>query len=259
MDLAYLEAHLRGRPLGWPILYRPKVTSTQDVADEAARVHMPEGLLVLAEEQVAGRGRRGRRWWAAPGTAILCSLLLRPRLPPERVSHIGMIAGLAITDAIRDVAGIKADLKWPNDILLGEKKVGGILVEARWHGQALEAVILGLGLNVTTRFPKHSGLYGEATSLLEAGVDVGREPLLVAYIERFTEYYQRLHAGWSPVEAWAERLITLGRPVTVVEETRTWEGIAERVTPQGELVVRCGEERRVVRAADVQVRHRAPG
>ncbi len=254
MDISYLEARLQDSPLGHPIIYRERATSTQDVAREAALAGAPEGLLVLAEEQTAGRGRAGRSWWAPPGTAILSSLLLRPTLPPEHVGYIGMIAGLAMSDALADVAHITVALKWPNDLLLEGRKLGGILLESLWEGLRLEAVILGLGLNVRVRFPPESPLYGQAISLLEAGVEVAREPIVVAYMRHLADYYARINAGWSPTRAWAERLETLGKPVRVIEPGHVWEGVAVDVTCHGELIVQVEDERRIVRAGDVSIR-----
>lgn len=254
MNIDYLEQRLRGEPLGWPIVYLQRVTSTQDVAREAALQGAAEGLLVLAEEQTAGRGRVGRAWWAPPGTAILSSLLLRPSFPPEHAGYIGMIAGMAMSDALAQIARVQVRLKWPNDLLLQGRKLGGILIESLWEGGHLDAVILGLGLNVRVRFPPESPLFGQAISLLEAGIHVEREPIIVAYARRLADYYARLHRGWVPTRAWAARLDTLGKPVRVIEHGAAWEGIAVDVTPAGELVVQVGEERRVVRAGDVRVR-----
>ena len=255
MDLAYLQGQLKGRRLGWPFLYYARVSSTQDVVAAAAAEGAAEGLLVLAEEQTAGRGRSGREWWAPPGTAILGSLLLRPRLAPQRVSWLGMIVGLAVTDAVHQCTGLPAALKWPNDVWLFGRKLGGILVEAMWHGETLDAVIVGLGLNVTTSFPPSSPLRERAISLQAAGVTVRREGILVTYLTRLGEYYDRLLAGWSPVALWRERLCTLNRPVYVLKDEERWEGWAEDVTELGELVVRRGNNRVVVQAADVHLRH----
>ncbi len=254
MDIAYLEARLQNTRLGRPIIYRQRVTSTQDIAQKAAHTGVPEGLLVLAEEQTAGRGRAGRSWWAPPGTAILSSILLRPSFPPEHASYIGMIAGLAMSDALAEVARITIALKWPNDLLLEGRKLGGILVESLWKGSRLDAIILGLGLNVSVRFPPHSPLHGQATSLLEVGIRVEREPIIVAYVGHLSEYYARLHAGWSPMRAWAARLETLGKPVLVVQGGSKWEGVAVDVTPRGELVVEAMGKRHLVQAGDVSIR-----
>lgn len=249
LDISWLESQLRGRALGWPLLYHPRVPSTQDVVRRAALEGAPEGLLALADEQTAGRGRQGRSWWAPFGTAILSSLLLRPFLPPQRLGQVGMVAGLAMGDALERVAGVATALKWPNDILLANRKLGGILVETLWEGERLQALILGLGLNVTVSFPPDSPLHGQAISLREAGYRVRREPLLVAYLDALEGYYARLQAGWSPLDAWAGRLSTLGQRVSVHDGVETWEGLAEGVSEEGALLVRRGEELVTVRAA----------
>jgi len=256
MDVEFLNRRLKGLSLGWPLIYREQVTSTQDVAREQALAGAPEGLLVLAEEQLAGRGRAGRSWWAPPGTAILSSLLLRPRVPRNRLGHIGMIAGLSMTDVLQTMVGVDARLKWPNDIMLEEKKLGGILLESFWVGEHLEAVILGLGLNTAVHFPAASPLRQEAISLLEAGRDCAREPIIVAYIMFLSDYYAQLREGWSPLEEWRGRLITLGREVEVSQGGESWTAWAEDVTEEGALVLIHNGERVLLRAGDVRVRHR---
>ncbi len=257
LDLEFLRSRLQGLALGWPLHYAYRTTSTQDEARAAALAGAAEGLLVLAEEQTAGRGRAGRSWWAPPGSAILSSLLLRPTfLPSRHMAYLGMIAGLAVCDTLEELAGLSPVLKWPNDILLGDKKVGGILVEALWNGDAVSAVILGLGLNVNTYFPPHHPLATIATSLAaETGHQCAREPLIYGYVYHLGQYYHRLQEGWSPLNAWQERLITLGRPVRVDEGSRSWEGIAEAVTEEGALVIRRGSERVLLHVGDVSVRH----
>ncbi len=257
LDLEFLHNRLSTLSLGHPIHYQYQVTSTQDVAREKALRGAEEGLLVLAEEQTAGRGRAGRTWWSPPGTAILSSLLLRPQLPPTHLGYIGMIAGLAVIDALTDLPGLEPTLKWPNDILLHGKKLGGILVESLWEGDELDALILGLGLNVNTYFPPTHPLAGEATSIfMETGHPCAREPLIYAYVFHLSEYYHRIHQGWSPVPLWKEHLETLGQRVWVDEGHTHWEGIAEDVTETGELVLRRDGERVLLRVGDVRVRHR---
>ncbi len=257
LDIDFLRSRLQGLALGWPLHYAYRVSSTQDEARAAAQAGAAEGLLVLAEEQEAGRGRAGRSWWAPPGSAILSSLLLRPTfLPSHLLGYVGMIAGLAMCDTLEELPGLSPQLKWPNDILLEGKKVGGILVETLWEGDDLDAVILGLGLNVNTYFPPTHPLAEVATSLAQVtSHQCAREPLIYGYMYHMSRYYHRLQQGWSPVPAWKERLVTLGRPVWVVEGEARWEGLAEDVTEEGALVLRRGGERVVLRVGDVSVRH----
>jgi len=254
LNVDVLSRALRGHRIGWPLYYVERVSSTQDVARKLAQERAAEGVLVLAEEQTAGRGRAGRSWWAPAGTAILSSLLLRPSLAPQHLGYLGMIAGLAVVDALRSVGSIPSLLKWPNDILVQGKKVAGILVEIMWTGEKVQAVILGVGINVRAHIPANLPFAREAISLLDAGFDVSREDLVIAYVRAFETYYDRVLKGWSPVRLWARHLHTLGKRVRVVDSHGTWEGMAEDVSEDGALLVRQGTEVRVLRAADVRVR-----
>ena len=254
MNLDKVSRALYGHRLGWPIRYEVRVTSTQDVAREAALAGAAEGLLVLAEEQTAGRGRAGRSWWAPRGSAVLSSLLLRPSLPKERLGYIGMIAGLAVMDALNAMGVHPVHLKWPNDVLLHGKKVAGILLESVWEGDHLNAVILGVGINVNAHIPPTLPFASTATSLADEGHDVSREDLIIAYVLALERYYARVHAGWSPVSEWARHLHTLGKRVRVLEPESEWEGVAVGVTEEGALQVRRGETLVVLRSADVSVR-----
>jgi BirA family biotin operon repressor/biotin-[acetyl-CoA-carboxylase] ligase len=145
-----------------------------------------EGTVVVAGEQTEGRGRLGRRWHAPAGTSILCSVLLRPGLPPDRWPELTLIAARACAEAVGEVAGLDATIKEPNDVLVSGKKVAGILGEAR-EGH----VVVGIGLNVnvpTAKLPRRTGI--PATSLLEeAGAQVPRAPLLAALLERLERRY----------------------------------------------------------------------
>ncbi len=254
LNVDVLSRALRDHRLGWPIRYVESVSSTQDVVREEALGGADEGLLVLADLQTAGRGRAGRSWWAPWGTAVLSSLLLRPVLPPERLSYVGMIAGLAVVDALRSVGSISACLKWPNDVLVQGKKVAGILVEVLWEGTQVHSVILGVGINVRGHIPADLPFAQEATTLHDAGYEVAREDLIISYILALEQYYNRVTAGWSPVRAWTRRLHTLGKRVRVEDVGTTWEGVAEDVTEEGALRVRVGKDIRVIRVGDVRVR-----
>ncbi|MGB9724619.1 MAG: biotin--[acetyl-CoA-carboxylase] ligase, partial [Chloroflexia bacterium] len=163
-----VEAVLDTRYLGRRVLYFPVLDTTMEVARKEARAGAPEGLLVLAEEQRAGRGRYSRRWEAPYGSSILASLLLRPAfLPPERAFLLTALAALAIAEAVEGISGLPCALKWPNDVLLEGRKVCGILVELEGTAAGLEWAVVGWGLNVNVDF-RNSDLAGRAVSLAEA-------------------------------------------------------------------------------------------
>jgi BirA family biotin operon repressor/biotin-[acetyl-CoA-carboxylase] ligase len=183
-----LLPRLRGR-LGRPYEHVDSTPSTQLLVAADA----PEGALVTAEAQTAGRGRLGRRWLAPSGTSLLCSLQLRPAVSQERLPELTGVAAHACAEAIAALTGLEPELKFPNDVLIGGRKVGGILAEARE-----DRVVLGLGVNVNV---PEAGLPQEvdrpATSLLvETGRDLDRAELLVEVLERLERRYDAwLSAG----------------------------------------------------------------
>jgi BirA family biotin operon repressor/biotin-[acetyl-CoA-carboxylase] ligase len=172
---------LRGR-FGKPYVFVEQASSTQRLLDPDA----PEGAVAVADEQTEGRGRLGRRWEAKPGTSVLCSIALRPRVPQERLPELSLVAGEACADAIRAVTGLQPALKFPNDVLIGGRKVAGILAEAR-EGR----VVLGIGINVNVsadELPADTDT--PATSLsFEAGRPIDRTEMLVALLEALEQRY----------------------------------------------------------------------
>lgn len=242
---------LTTRRLGRSILAFDRVGSTNDVAHEQARVGAEYGLLVIAEEQAAGRGRLERSWWAPAGTCLLMSLLLRPSstghtLPLARAGQLMMALGLGAAEAIEEVTGVCARLKWPNDLVTGTcasgaRKLGGMLTELDAEGSDVKYAVLGLGLNINVDFAGEgapSGLLPRATSLqIETGQPVDRLVLLAAILGHTERWYERVLAGESPHDAWAQRLDTLGRRVRVSFITGVLEGVASGVTVEGGLLV----------------------
>jgi BirA family biotin operon repressor/biotin-[acetyl-CoA-carboxylase] ligase len=254
-----VHAGRRTRLLGREVRYFPVLATTNDVAREEAGAGMPEGLLVLAEEQRFGRGRRGRRWEAPFGSSLLASLLLRPTfLPPEQAFLLSALAAMGIAEAIALETGLRPALKWPNDLLLAGRKVCGILIELEGRAGRLEWAVLGWGLNVNTDFSGDPELQQRATSLAQAaGRPFPRLPLLWACLERLEAHYETVRAGWGEAvwAAWRARLDTIGRPVEVLASEGAFSGRALDVSRAGALLVQR-EDGAVVRvlAGDVTVR-----
>jgi BirA family biotin operon repressor/biotin-[acetyl-CoA-carboxylase] ligase len=184
----------RGLPLRLDVRWYASVTSTMDVASDAVQSGAAEGLVVLADEQTAGRGRRGRTWSSPPGGGLYLSIVLRP--PDDArgsivVATITLAAGVAVREAILHATGLAADLKWPNDLLVGRRKVAGILAEGAAIGSALQTVVLGIGINVQSAAHPDE-IVSRATSLeSELGRPVERmrllEELLVAVAARYDD------------------------------------------------------------------------
>mgnify|MGYP001339497558 CR=1 FL=1 len=225
--------------------------STQDVARSLAEDGAPEWTVVVAGEQTDGRGRLGNSFFS-PSGGLYCSVVLRPVLPPAQAPLLGLAAGLALAEAVRDQAGLTAILKWPNDLLLAGKKVSGLLVELAASGDSIRYLVVGIGVNVNIgAFPTE--LETIATSLqLELGREVSLEPLRDNVLARLRSRYacdaRQLLDDWR---AWPN---LLGRPVSVAGPDQAWKGIAEDVDTDGALLVRVedGRLRRVV-AADVHL------
>src|ERR1700677_859685 len=231
-----------------------------------------EGLVLVAEEQTAGRGRRGRAWVSPPHAALMFSLLLRPApVPPARWGWLPLLTGVAVVTTIREVSGVNATLKWPNDVLAvtvpgnpssAAGKLAGILAEA-----AEGVVVVGIGLNVSTvpeEFPPPGPARLPATSLFAAGAAVlGRERLLSGILAAFEQRYLAWRDGrGDPAAIRAEYLGlcgTLGRQVRVeLPGGQVLSGEAVDVDPDGRLVVRSSESEAAVAAGDV-VHVRLPG
>jgi BirA family biotin operon repressor/biotin-[acetyl-CoA-carboxylase] ligase len=169
-DLAGLEASLAGTIFAGKLHFFPATDSTNTDALAAARSGAPNGSVYFADEQRAGRGRGDHEWHSAAGEGLYTSVLLRTPIPAARLPLLPLAVGLAAAEAIRSVAGLTIDLRWPNDLLVGPRKVGGILVESKISGGAAEFIVVGIGINVHQRV-FDSDLSTSATSLdLETGV-----------------------------------------------------------------------------------------
>jgi BirA family biotin operon repressor/biotin-[acetyl-CoA-carboxylase] ligase len=234
-----------------------EIDSTNTRAVALARAGAPEGTLVLAERQTAGRGRLGRRWHAPPGSALLMSLLLRPPLPPTRAQWATMVCAVAAAEAVEATAGLEVGIKWPNDLVVQGRKLGGVLTElgAR-DANTLDYVVVGLGLNVNLDPAALLEAITPATSLAaELGRPISRLDLLLAWLIRVEAHYGRLRVGVSPREAWRRRLATLGQPVQVGSAEEVVAGVAEDVDEDGALLVRtAGGALRRMLAGDVTLR-----
>jgi BirA family transcriptional regulator, biotin operon repressor / biotin---[acetyl-CoA-carboxylase] ligase len=173
--------HLRGR-FGRPFTFVERCASTQRLLDGA-----PEGAVVAADEQTEGRGRLGRTWQAPRGTSLLFSVVLVPPVEPARFPELALVAGAAVADAIEAETGLHASIKHPNDVLIGGRKVAGILAEAN-DGR----VVLGVGVNVSqSRAQLPAAAETPATSLALEGASVARVQLLAVLLERLEEHYDR--------------------------------------------------------------------
>jgi BirA family biotin operon repressor/biotin-[acetyl-CoA-carboxylase] ligase len=239
LNLERVEERLTTSTIGRRIVYLTSTPSTQDVARREAEDGAAEGTAVIAEEQSAGRGRLGRSWVSPAGKNIYLTIVLRPDL--ARLRTLGMAAPLAVLRAVKAVTSLEPDLKWPNDVLLSGRKLAGVLIDSELAGGEVKYALAGIGVNVNFDVEESSDVSSIATSLKrEFGRSVSREEFLAALLNEFEDIYSTT-APSAIRAAWRDRLETLGRNVTVTFRGVSHEGVAEDITPEGSLVLRCAD------------------
>jgi BirA family transcriptional regulator, biotin operon repressor / biotin---[acetyl-CoA-carboxylase] ligase len=254
-QLPDLGTRLIGRHLRW----HESLPSTNDLALRLTEIPVPEGTVVLADEQTAGRGRMGRRW-VSPRGGIWLSVILRPRLPADQVAVIGLVTAAAAAGAVRRVTGLSARVKWPNDVLVDGKKTAGILAEA---APSPGWIVVGIGINANIpadALPPDT--VHPATSLEAAlGHAVDRKALIREMLRELERGYDLLKSrgAHAALRRWREMADTLGRQVRVETPGGILEGIAQDIDETGALLVRTeGGRVRKVLAGDLRVRTAVP-
>jgi BirA family transcriptional regulator, biotin operon repressor / biotin---[acetyl-CoA-carboxylase] ligase len=251
-----LRSRIAGCSIGRDLRYFSVVDSTNRVAADLPPGEWVPGSIILADYQAAGRGRSGRSWTAPPGTSVMLSLLLPQDRGIASTDYVMMMA-LAVRDAVSGATSLAAHLKWPNDVLVGNRKVAGILGE--WSSrQGDERVILGVGINVNFGDSIGVELPDTATSLdAEVGHPLSREEVTAGVICCLDLWYRGLtHRPDDVFDAWAAALDLTGLPISVQDAGTTWNGIALGVRRDGGLLVESSDGNvRCVYAGDVSVRH----
>jgi len=240
-----LGAAVKALPGHWQTHYFPAVDSTQDEARAASRQGARHPSIFVADYQRAGRGRQGRTWVAGPGVALMLSVVFRDTTPNPMPWRWTSLASVALTEAIEDILpGLRPAIKWPNDVLLNDRKVAGILAETSWNGLELVAVV-GVGVNVKTELADLASIAGAATSLsVAAGQAVDRGRLLHALVNRMDSWLER--PAKECFAAWQARLWGRGQRLRLVDLGRDEEVVVLGAEPDGSLRVRLpdGTERR---------------
>lgn len=238
-----LRARLGGTKIvGRDIQVFEQTTSTNDVVEKLARDGVKEGFVVFAESQTKGRGRLGRVWQSPTHKGLWFSVLLRPNLRPQETTQLTVISATSLRRAIKTVTGLSAEIKWPNDLLLGGKKVAGILTELSAEVDRVRHIIIGIGLDVnqdTGEFPGE--LRQIATSLkIEAGEEICRAELATKVLRELDADYARICAGKFPqvADEWEAACVTIGKNVAVHIGDRKFRGRAESLDDDGALLVR---------------------
>ena len=238
-DQQWIQSQLRAEHIGREIIIYDSVDSTNDIAKRLVDKSDKEGTVILANSQTQGKGRQGRTWHSEENVGVYLSTLLKTSLPPEQISKIALVAGVALVQAINEFSRARAYLKWPNDILLNGKKVAGILTEY-CKKEAHSEVILGIGINVNhARFP--IALQHIATSMaMENGDIFERLPLITFLLNRLDQEYQSfLNKGLSPtVTKWNLNSDMFGKHISLTKGTQTFFGTAMKLDEEeGSLIL----------------------
>lgn len=234
-----LKKHLHNKIIGSKLVVLDSVGSTNDYLKQLGNDGCPNGTVVAAREQTKGKGRLGRVWKTKKDDGIAFSVLLRPNIAPSEVSAITPLAGLAVCKAIREYTGLDCRIKWPNDIIVGKKKLVGILTEMSAEFDAVEYVISGIGINIDhSSFPEEIAF--KATSIfLETGKHIDKNEFLACVLTHIENEFLRSNLELNPtaLEEYNDLCATIGRSVAFQRGSRRTEGMAVGVAENGELKV----------------------
>lgn len=261
---ADIESRLAPDCLCRRVEFLETVDSTNTRAKQLAELGEPEGTLVVAEEQTAGKGRRGRGWASEPGIGIWMSLILRPQLKPQQAASVTLVAAMAVAKGIRECCGLETGIKWPNDVVINGKKVCGILTETSSEPDYIHYAVPGIGINANTpEFPEE--LRDRATSIyLETGKKTDRNALIAAVMNAFSDYYRRYleTADLSLLkDEYDAMLVNMNREVLILygmvedaDPEKSEKGVAKGIAPSGALLVETEAGLKEVLSGEVSVR-----
>jgi BirA family biotin operon repressor/biotin-[acetyl-CoA-carboxylase] ligase len=246
LDAESISSHLKGRRIGQHLVCLKKTSSTNADAFRLAEDGTAEGTVVIADAQSAGKGRRGRAWSSPDGVNLYCSVVLRPSIMPHEAPQLTFLSAVAVARAIEAITLIKPEIKWPNDVLIAGKKVAGLLNEMSAETDAINFVILGIGVNLNMtadQFP--DDLRNPATSLMiESGSPVVRNRFTGIMLNELDKLYADFLAfGFAPVrEEWQQRCNANGRHVAVSDAgVKVVSGMFAGIDEDGALLVQTGE------------------
>ena len=260
LQAAKIDQHLTTKRFGRNIHYLQTCPTTQPIAHQLAQAGEPDGSIVICEEQTAGKGRLARAWTSTQGKGIWMSVIIRPEIPPTKAPQLTLVAAVAVTRAIEDIADVRAEIKWPNDLLINGKKCTGILTELQADIDRVHAIILGIGVNVNQQpsdFPED--IQSIATSIqMVTGKPVDRAELvarILYHLEIYTDLY--VQHGFEPLKIlWESYSCTLGKRIKATMIHKQIEGVALGITNEGILQVKTDDgEIHGIYSADIEIQN----
>ena len=260
IQAAKINQYLTTNRFGHTIHYQETCPSTQPIAHQLAHAGAPDGSVVVCEEQTAGKGRLARVWASTQGKGIWMSVIIRPDIPPTKAPQFTLVAAVAVTRAIEDVANVRAEIKWPNDLLINGKKCTGILTELQADIDRVQAIILGIGVNVNQQlsdFPEE--IQSIATSIqMVTGHPIDRAKLvarILYHLEIYTDLY--VQHGFEPLKLlWESYSGTLGKRIKAIMVHQEIEGTALGITNEGILQIKSDDGQiHGIYSADIEIQN----
>jgi BirA family biotin operon repressor/biotin-[acetyl-CoA-carboxylase] ligase len=251
IDIFEIKKNLKSSFLGKNLYYEEKVDSTNTLARDLASKGVKNGSVVIADCQEKGRGRNGKFWTSPCGSNIYMSIILRPKFSPENAQGMTIIAAVSVADAIVEAASLQPQIKWPNDILIGYKKVSGILTEMATQNMSIEYLVVGIGMNVNV--PENSmdeSIKNIATSLLierektnALNAPIDRNILIASILNKFDKYYEMfLSTGLSSVLGYYQKYFgMMGKNIEINVKDKRVKGQVVGIDSKGALLLKTGE------------------
>lgn len=265
---SYLKTEVLGRAAGFENELWHSIDSTNTRAAELAAQGAPEGVLIIARQQTAGRGRLGRTWLSPMDSGVYLSFILRPTAPISSLPLLTIAAGVAAATGIAIASDVIIGLKWVNDLVFTGRKVGGILCElprspavVESSSQTAQPMIVGIGINVSLNEQDVPDELREKVEWLEriAGSTVDRSLLVAEIVNEFETVYRQMLAGESGgvIDRWRQQSVTLGKQIVATSGSRTFEGVAVDIAEDGSLIVdTVGEGRKNLHAGEITIRQK---
>lgn len=254
------ELHIpKNQIIGQELIHFDEIDSTNNYAKKIANEGCPHGTVIVAERQTMGRGRLGRCWESLNSDGLWFSIVLKPDMEPEKISIVTLAAAIAVVEGINETQGIVCGIKWPNDIILNNYKLGGILTELSAEPEHINYVVVGIGINVNQeRNAFDDEIKNKATSIkIYLGKTVSRVRLLEGILSKFEKVYNLLLQGKTQeiINIWSKYSVTLGKEVKIISKNTQYIGLAQAITSDGKLVVKCKDgEYREISSGEIQVR-----
>lgn len=241
-SLEELEMLVQG-DIGREIIFFKTIGSTNTAALELAEKGAPHGTVVIADRQAKGKGRLGRTWVSPPGSNIYMSVILRPEIEPKDATLLTIMTAVSCAKGVMKSTGLKAEIKWPNDLMISNKKLGGILTEMKSDPDGIVFAVIGIGINVNSKTTKDfpPDIQGIATSIREELGKIQSRTFIIAEILKETEHWYKvlLTEGRKPLfDEWKRLSSTLGRKVRVTAGDNVFTGVAEDIDKGGMLILR---------------------